>query len=48
MGSIVKAVTTANPPADVIMLPMELMSSLSLDGGVVPGSFVPLAVRKWA
>lgn len=42
MGTIVKAVKTANPPADVIMLPFELMSSLSLDGGVVPGSYVPL------
>jgi molybdate transport system substrate-binding protein len=42
MGTIVKAVKTANPPADVIMLPFELMSSLTLDGGVVPGSFMPL------
>ncbi len=42
MGGIVKAVKTANPPADVIMLPFELMSSLSLDGGIVPGSFLPL------
>jgi molybdate transport system substrate-binding protein len=42
MGSIVKAVKTANPPADVIMLPFELMSTLALDGGVVPGSYVPL------
>ena len=43
MGTIVKAVKTANPPADVVMLPFELMSTLSLDAGVVPGSFVPLA-----
>ena len=42
MGSIVNAVKTANPPADVIMLPFELMSTLSLDGGVVPGTFMPL------
>jgi molybdate transport system substrate-binding protein len=42
MGGIVNAVKTANPPADVIMLPFELMSTLSLDGGVVPGSFLPL------
>ena len=39
MGTIVKAVKTANPPADVIMLPLELMSTLTLDGGVVPGSY---------
>ena len=42
MGTIVKAVKTANPPADVIMLPFELMSTLTLDGGVVPGSYMPL------
>jgi molybdate transport system substrate-binding protein len=42
MGTIVNAVKTANPPADVIMLPFELMSTLSLDGGVVPGTFMPL------
>jgi molybdate transport system substrate-binding protein len=42
MGRIVNAVTTTNPPADVIMLPFELMSTLSLDGGVVAGTFSPL------
>ncbi len=42
MGGIVNAVKTANPPADAIMLPFELMSTLSLDGGVVAGSFAPL------
>jgi molybdate transport system substrate-binding protein len=42
MGSIVRAVKTANPPADVIMLPFELMSTLSLDGDIVPGTFAPL------
>jgi molybdate transport system substrate-binding protein len=42
MGGIVNAVKTANPPADVIMLPFELAATLSLDGGVVPGSFTPL------
>jgi molybdate transport system substrate-binding protein len=42
MGGIVNAVRTANPPADVIMLPFELMSTLSLDGGIVPGTFTPL------
>src|SRR6266705_3266988 len=42
MGGIVNAVKTANPPADVISLPFELMSTLSLDGGVVPGTFTPL------
>src|SRR5207237_528081 len=42
MGGIMNAVKTANPPADVIMLPFELMSTLALDGGVAPGSFLPL------
>jgi molybdate transport system substrate-binding protein len=48
MGSIVNAVKTANPPVDVMMLPFELMSTLALDGGAVPGTFTPLAARKWA
>jgi molybdate transport system substrate-binding protein len=42
MGSIVNAVKNNNPPADVIMLPFELMSTLSLDGGVIPRTFSPL------
>jgi molybdate transport system substrate-binding protein len=42
MGTIVNQVKTANPPADVIMLPFELMSTLSLDDGVAPGTFAPL------
>ena len=42
MGRIVNTVKTDNPPADVIMLPLELMSTLALDGGVVPGTFWPL------
>ena len=42
MGRIVDGVKNDNPSADVIMLPFELMSTLSLDGGVVPGTFQPL------
>lgn len=42
MGAIVNGVKSANPPADVIALPFELMSTLSLDGGIVPGTFAPL------
>lgn len=42
MGTIVNAVKTANPPADVIMLPFDLMSTLSLEGGDVPGTYTPL------
>jgi molybdate transport system substrate-binding protein len=42
MGRIVEAAKTANPAPDVIMLPHELMSTMSLEGGIVPGSFSPL------
>jgi molybdate transport system substrate-binding protein len=42
MGSIVETIKTINPPPDVIMLPFQLMTSLSLDGGVAPGTFTPL------
>ena len=42
MGRIVNEIRTATPAPDVIMLPVELMSTLSLDGGVKPGSFTPL------
>src|ERR1700692_3002493 len=42
MGGIVNAIKTANPPADVIMLPFELMSSLSLDGGILRATFTRL------
>jgi molybdate transport system substrate-binding protein len=41
MGTIVKSIQTSTPPADVIMLPFELMSTLTLDGGV-QGIFLPL------
>ena len=42
MGGIVNALKTANPPADVVSLPFELMTTLSLDGAIMPGSFTPL------
>ncbi len=42
MGRIVNDIKTVTPPGDVIMLPFELMASLSLDGGVKPGTFTPL------
>lgn len=42
MGRIVSAVQTDTPPADVITLPFELMTTLSLDGGVSPDTFLPL------
>jgi molybdate transport system substrate-binding protein len=42
MGRIVNDIQTVNPAPDVIMLPFELMSTLSLDGGVKTGTFTPL------
>jgi molybdate transport system substrate-binding protein len=42
MGKIVGDIKTRTPSPDVIFLPMDLMSSLALDRGVVPGSFTPL------
>jgi molybdate transport system substrate-binding protein len=42
MGKIVSDINTLTPPLDVINLPFELMSTLSLDGGVKPGTFTPL------
>jgi molybdate transport system substrate-binding protein len=42
MGAAVDAIKNGNPPPDVIMLPFELMSTLSLEGDVVPGTYLPL------
>jgi molybdate transport system substrate-binding protein len=42
MGTIVEEMTKRTPPPDVIVLPFQLMTTLALDGGVVPGTFSPL------
>src|SRR5438552_8434678 len=42
MGRIVSDIRTVTPAPDVVMLPFELMTTLSLDGGLKPGSFTPL------
>jgi molybdate transport system substrate-binding protein len=42
MGTILQAAKTANPAADIVTLPFELMSTLALDDGVVTGTFLPL------
>jgi molybdate transport system substrate-binding protein len=42
MGTIVEEMTKKTPPPDVIVLPFQLMTTLSLDGGVAPGTFTPL------
>src|SRR6185436_6112405 len=41
MGRIVNEIKTAMPPADVIFLPLELMSTLALDGGIKE-TYMPL------
>lgn len=55
MNVIVNQIKTATPAADVIALPADLMNTLDLDGGIVPGSYTPLgrdelglAVKKGA
>jgi molybdate transport system substrate-binding protein len=42
MGRMDLETRTANPPADIIFMPFEAMSTLALDGGVVKGTFQPL------
>ena len=46
MGTIVAEMTKKTPPPDVIVLPFQLMTTLSLDGGVVPGTFNPLGRNR--
>ena len=46
MGTIVEEMTTRTPPPDVIVLPFQLMTTLVLDGGVVPGTFTPLGRNR--
>ena len=46
MGTIVEEMTKKMPPPDVIVLPFQLMTTLSLDGGVTPGTFTPLGRNR--
>ena len=43
MGKLVGAIQTAAPPADVVVLPPDLMESLAQHGGIQSGSRTPLA-----
>ena len=46
MSAVAASATTANPPADVVFLPMEpynLMGNLALQGGIKDGTFTPIA-----
>ena len=42
MGTIVDEISKMTPPADLISLPFQLMSDVSLAGGLVPGTYTPL------
>ena len=46
MGTIVEEMRRKTPPPDVIVLPFQLMTTLSLDGGVAPGTFTPLGRNR--
>ena len=46
MGTIVEEMTKRTPPPDVIVLPFQLMTTLSLDGGVMPGTMTPLGRNR--
>ena len=46
MGTIVDEMGKRNPPPDVIILPFQLMTTLSLDGGVTPGTMMPLGRNR--
>jgi ABC-type molybdate transport system substrate-binding protein len=42
MGTIMNDVRSAAPAADVMMLPMDLMGTMAVSGGLKPGGFTPL------
>jgi molybdate transport system substrate-binding protein len=42
MGEIVGNIKTATPAPDVVMLPMDLMSTLALENGLAADSYTPL------
>src|SRR3954463_156938 len=42
METLIATAKTATPPADLVMLPMDLMATFALDHGIKPGSFTPL------
>src|SRR5262245_44418297 len=46
MGTIVEEMKKKAPPPDVIVLPFQLMTTLALEGGVTPGTFVPLGRNR--
>ena len=46
MGTIVEEIGKRTPPPDMIVLPFQLMTTLALEGGVVPGTMTPLGRNR--
>ena len=46
MGTIVDEMGKKNPPPDIIILPFQLMTTYSLEGGVMPGTMLPLGRNR--
>jgi molybdate transport system substrate-binding protein len=46
MGTIVDEMKKRTPPPDVIVLPLQLMTTLSLEGGIAPATFTPLGRNR--
>jgi len=46
MGTIVDEMGKKNPPPDIIILPFQLMTTYSLEGGVMPGTTLPLGRNR--
>src|SRR5262245_23290437 len=46
MGTIVDEMKKKTPPPDLIVLPFQLMTTLSLEGGVAPNTFTPLGRNR--
>ncbi len=42
MGAAMNTIKTGNPPADIVMLPLDQMGTLSIEDGILPGTFFPL------
>lgn len=42
MGGAAGAYKTGNPPSDLMFLPFDTMNTLVLEGGAVPGTYVPV------
>jgi molybdate transport system substrate-binding protein len=46
MGTIVDEMGKRNPAPDIIILPFQLMTTYSLEGGVMPGTMLPLGRNR--